>query len=438
MEKLAILGGEKTVLEHDPDLFAWPIVTREDEDAVLDVIRRGAMSGTEITMAFEEEFAKWQGASYALAYNSGTSAIHGALFGCEVGRGDEVICISPVYWASVLPVLSFGATPVFAEILPGTLCIDPADFERKITDKTKAAIIVHNFAHPAEMDEIMAAAKKRGVKVIEDVSHAQGGLYKNKKLGTIGDVAAMSLMSGKSLACGEAGMLSTDDIQIYERALAYGHYERYDAKKLQTEYLREFAGLPLGGHKQRMHQASSAMGRVQLRSYDGRAAEIRRAMNYFWDCLEGVAGMRAHRADESIGSTMGGWYAAHGLYVPEELDNLSIERFCEAVSAEGVPCSPGINAPLHLHPLLFKCDVYGDGKPTRAAFSGREPKDEEGSLPISEGINRRVYYVPWFKKYKPDQIEKHAEAFSKVCKNFGALLSGDEKRSESGGRYFSF
>jgi dTDP-4-amino-4,6-dideoxygalactose transaminase len=372
-----------------------------------------------------------------LAYNSGTSAIHGALFGCRIGRGDEVICISAVYWASVLPVLSFGAVPVFAEILPNTLCIDPADFERKITDKTKAVIAVHNFAHPAEMDRIMAVAKKYGVKVIEDVSHAQGGLYKNKKLGTFGDVAAMSLMSGKSLACGEAGMLTTDDTEIYERAIAYGHYERYDANKLQTGYLREFAGLPLGGHKQRMHQASSAMGRVQLKRYDERAAEIRRAMNYFWDCLEHTPGMRAHRTDESAGSTMGGWYAAHGLYVPEELGNLSLNRFCQAAAAEGVPCSPGINAPLHLHPLLFNCDIYGDNKPTRTAFSKRESKDPEGSLPVSEAIHSRTYYVPWFKKYKPDQIEQYAAAFRKVCENFGELLAGDEKKSGDG-RYFSF
>lgn len=437
MEKLAILGGPKSVAQDDQDLFAWPIVTKEDEEAVLDVIRRGAMSALEITLAFEEEFKKWQGAKYALGYNSGTSAVHGALFGCKTGRGDEVICISPVYWASVLPVFSFGATPVFADILPDTLCIDPADFERKITPKTKAVIAVHNYAHPAEMDEITAIAKKYNVKVIEDVSHAHGGLYKNKKLGTFGDVAAMSLMSGKSLACGEAGMLTTDDAEIYERALAYGHYERYDAKKLQTGYLREFAGLPLGGHKQRMHQASSAMGRVQLRSYDQRAAEIRRAMNYFWDCLEGVPGIRAHRTDESKGSTMGGWYAAHGLYVPEELGNLSVGRFCQAVSAEGALCSQGINAPLHLHPLLFGCDVYGDKKPTRTAFSEREPKEPEGSLPVSEAVNSRTYYVPWFKKYKPEQIEKYAEAFRKVCENFGELTKGDEKKP-GGGRYFSF
>jgi len=437
MDKLAIFGGAKTVTADDPELFSWPIVTKEDEEAVLDVIRRGAMSALDVTLAFEEDFKIWQGTKYALAYNSGTSAIHGALFGCKVGRGDEVVCISAVYWASALPLYSFGATPVFADILPNTLCLDPADFERKITHKTKAVIAVHNFAHPAEMDQIMQIAKKHGIKVIEDVSHAQGGMFKHKKLGTFGDVAAMSLMSGKSLACGEAGMLVTDDAEIYERAIAYGHYERYDAKKLQTEYLREFAGLPLGGHKQRMHQASSAMGRVQLRHYDARAAEIRRAMNHFWDCLEGVPGIRAHRTDESIGSTMGGWYAAHGLYVPEELGNLSVGRFCRAVSAEGVGCAPGINAPLHLHPLFVSCDVYGDGKPTRIAFSERDTREAEWSLPVSEGINSRTYYVPWFKKYKPEAIERYAAAFRKVCENFRELL-GDDETKNSEGRYFSF
>ena len=92
----------------------------------------------------------------------------------------------------------------------------------------RAIVVVHYLGHPADMDPIMDVARRHGLKVIEDVSHAQGGLYKGRKLGTFGDVAAMSLMSGKSLAIGEAGILVTDDLEIYERAIALGHYERFD------------------------------------------------------------------------------------------------------------------------------------------------------------------------------------------------------------------
>src|SRR5207237_4995076 len=113
------------------------------------------------------------------------------------------------------------------------------------------------------------------------VSHAHGGLYRGRKVGTIGDAGAMSCMSGKSLAIGEAGMLITNDRRIYERAIAWGHYER--GKMLTEPDLARFAGVPLGAVKHRMHQISAAVGRVQLRHYAPRMAEIQRAMNLFWD-----------------------------------------------------------------------------------------------------------------------------------------------------------
>ncbi len=421
---LAIFGGPQAVQTDPGDALNWPLITQEDEDAVLDVLRRGAMSGLDVTTAFEQEFAAWQGVTYALGFSSGTAAIHGALFGCDVGVGDEIICPSMTYWASCLPVFSLGGTVVFADIEPHSLCLDPADIERHVSPRTKAIVVVHYCGYPADMDPIMAIARRHNLKVIEDVSHAQGGLYKGKRLGTFGDVAAMSLMSGKSLPTGEAGILATNNREIYERALAFGHYERFD-DRIQTESLKPYQGLPLGGYKYRMHQLSSAVGRVQLKHYDARAAEIRRAMNYFWDLLEGVPGIKAHRVDESTGSTMAGWYAAAGLYEPEALGGLSVTRFAEAVRAEGAPCSPGINKPLHLHPLFNTCDVYGHGAPTRLAHSDRDLRQPLGSLPVSESIGFRSYRVPWFKHDRPAIIAEHAAAYRKVAENYRDLLPDD-------------
>ncbi len=381
--RLALFGGPAAVRDDPGDMFAWPIVTQEHEEAVLDVLHRGAMSGGEVTSAFEREYATWQEAQFALGCSSGTAAVHEAMFGCGVGVGDEVICPSITYWASALPAFSLGATIVFAEIDPETLCLDPADIEHRITARTKAIVVVHYLGHPADMDPIMEIARRHGVKVIEDVSHAHGALYKGRKVGTFGDVAAASLMSGKSLATGEAGIVTTNDQGIYERALAFGHYERF-GEDVATESLREFAHLPLGGYKHRMHQLSSAMGRVQLRLYDDQMAEIQEAMNYFWDLIEEATGIRPHRPRKGSGSTMGGWYAAHGLYRPEELGGLSVSRFTEAVRAEGVVCKPGVNAPLHLHPVFNTADVYGHGKPTRIAHADHDVRQAQGSLPVSE------------------------------------------------------
>lgn len=423
-DQLAIHGGPKA-LQSDPlDIFQWPVITPEDEEAVLEVLRRGGMSGTEVTKLFEQEFAGWIGLTHALGCSSGTASLHSAMFGCGIGVGDEIICQSTTFWASVLQCFSLGATTVFADIDPETLCINPDDIEHRITDHTKAIMVVHYTGYPADMDRIMPIARRYNLKVIEDVSHAQGALYKGRKVGTFGDVAAMSLMSGKSFAIGEAGILATNDREIYERAVAFGHYERYN-EDIETASLKPYWGLPLGGYKYRMNQLCSALGRVQLKYYDQRCEEIQRAMNRFWDLLDGIPGLKAHRPPKASGSTMGGWYAAKGLYRPEELGGLSVTRFTEAVRAEGVPCSPGINKPLHLHPLLNTCDVYGHGKPTRVAHSERDIRQPRGSLPVAEAIDAHTYAIPWFKHDRPDIIEGHAAAYRKVAEHADELLADD-------------
>jgi dTDP-4-amino-4,6-dideoxygalactose transaminase len=180
---LALYGGPRAVTadagERDR-LFRWPLITQEDEDAALAVLRAGAMSQTNITKEFEKEFAAWQGTRYALGFNNGTAALQAAMFAVGLGRGDEMICPGVTYWASASQAFTLGATVVFADIHPQTLCLDPAGLEKRISPNTKAIMVVHYLAHPADMDGILAVARKHGLKVIEDVSHAQGGLYKGK------------------------------------------------------------------------------------------------------------------------------------------------------------------------------------------------------------------------------------------------------------------
>src|SRR5207245_11209170 len=127
--KLALLGGPKAVRSDPGDMFRWPIVTPEMEAAVLEVLRAGAMSDTDVTREFEKEYAAWHGVTYALAHNTGTAALHAAMFGLGIGTGDETICPSMTFWASCLPVYSLGGTVVFADIDPQTLCIDPHDVD---------------------------------------------------------------------------------------------------------------------------------------------------------------------------------------------------------------------------------------------------------------------------------------------------------------------
>ncbi len=434
MSELAIFGGPSAVTLDAGDTFHWPIVTAEDEAAVLDVLRRGAMSGSEITKQFEQEFAAWMGMDFALGYCNGTAALLGAMWACGVGAGDEIICPSMTYWASAAPALQLGAAVNFADIEPDTLCIDPDDIAHRIGPKTKAIVVVHYAGHPCDMDRILPIAKAHGVKVIEDVSHAQGTLYKGRKVGTFGDIAPMSLMAGKSFAIGEAGIMVTNDRLLYERGIAFGFYERTGVRtawnaadaQVTNEDLLVYAGAPLGGAKHRMNQTCAAMGRVQLKYYPERIAEIQRAMHYFWDLLEGVPGLQAHRPAKDSGSTMGGWYAARGIYKAKELGGLSSAKFCEAVSAEGFPTFPGSNRPLHLHPLFQTADIFHQGQPTMLAFGQRDVRQGAGSLPAAEASQTNTFTIPWFKKYRPQLIAQYAAAFRKVAEHADELLAPEK------------
>ena len=426
-EKLAILGGPKAVTMDPGDLFDWPIITKTDEEAVLAMLRRaGDISHNDETKKLEKEFSAYLGVEFSLGCCNGTAALLDAMFAVGIGQGDEIICPSMTYWASSLPVFQLRGTVIFADILPDTLCIDPSDIEHRITPRTKAIVVVHYGGYPCEMDEIMAIAEEHGIKVIEDVSHAHGALYKGRMTGSIGHVAAMSCMSGKSLAAGEAGFLCTNDRYLYERAIAYGHYARHD--ELTFPDLVENKGYPLGGVKHRLNQLSSALARTQLVEYPRRIGEIQKAMNYFWDLLEGVPGIKAHRPPKESGSTMGGWYPARGLYRAEELGGLPIARYCEAVTAEGFASYPGVNTPMHLHPVLNTADIYRQGQPTRIANSARDLRQSRGSLPVSEATTETTLAIPWFKHFRKEPIEQYAAAFRKVAKN-AEQLQGDSPSS---------
>ena len=438
MNTLALLNGNKTIKNNNSEMFNWPIVTKEHENAVLEVLRNRSMSGIDVTVKFENEYAKDIGMKYALASNTGTAAIHCAMYGLEIGVGDEVICPTLTYWASITQVYSIGATPVFADVDPDSLCIDPADIEKKITERTKAIVVVHYAGMPADMDPIMEVAKKHGIKILEDCSHAHTCLYKGKEVGTFGDVSAFSLMTGKSFAIGEGGIMFTNNQRVYERALLFGHYARHG--NILLEDLQKYTGIPSGGYKYRMHQLTSAFGLVQLKLYREQFSEIDKAMNYFCDLLEDTKGIYPIRPEKGSNTTKGGWYLPLAHYKPEELEGLSVQRFVEAVSAEGIECIAGCNKPLHTHPLFTEMDVYNQGQPTRTANlpEGTRIVQKEGDLPISEAVNNRICTIPWFKFYKPELIEEYANVYKKVVQNYRSLLEGDTHSREKGGYSHTF
>ncbi|MBR6525343.1 MAG: aminotransferase class I/II-fold pyridoxal phosphate-dependent enzyme [Clostridia bacterium] len=436
MEKLALLGGPVSKFPDKPmgDLFRWPIISKEDEEGVLDVVRNNRFSRFDITEKFQDQYAAWQGNKYAIAYCNGTMALTAAMFAIGLGVGDEIICPTKTYWGSVSQAINFGASAVFCNINE-MLSMDPDDLERCITPRTKAIMVVHYYSYPADMDRIMEIANKHNLYVLEDCSHAHGATYKGRKVGTFGHVAAMSMMSFKSFAAGELGMLTTDDRTIYERAMAFGHYERNNSAYItETEDLKQYSHIALGGVKGRANQVSSVLALGQLKYYDERTKEIRKAMNYFWDLIEDLPGIRPIRVDESTGSHMGGWYEPHGAYHPEELGGLSVNRFAEAIRAQGFAnCWDGGNFCLHTHPFFKNFDFYNLGKPSRIAFNDRDVREDDIYLKPSE--SRWCFSVPWLKKFDKEWIEAYANVYRTVIENHEQLLDADRKQQQ-GGRWY--
>ena len=160
MDKLALLGGSPVFSESAPkELFHWPIITDEDKAAVMEIVEENAFSWTNITTQFQDEFAAWQGRKHALAFTNGTMSLTAAMFAIGLGAGDEIICTTKTYWASIVSAQWFGASVVFCGI-DDMLSMDVEDLERCITPRTKAIMVVHYFGYPCNMDRIMELAEK--------------------------------------------------------------------------------------------------------------------------------------------------------------------------------------------------------------------------------------------------------------------------------------
>ena len=221
------------------------------------------------TDRFEDEWAEKTGAKYAIAMNSGASALAAALVGMGVGPGDEVIVPGHTFIATAAAALVVGAVPIIAEV-DASLTIDPADVERKITSRTKVIAPVHIIGFPADMDMIKGVANRHGLMVLEDSAQAVGGSYKGRRLGSIGDAGIFSFNYYKIISCGEGGALVTDDPMIYQQAAIY--------HDMAAGLRHNVGGTPpvfAGGTKFRFNEILSAVLRVQLRRLDGILESLR-------------------------------------------------------------------------------------------------------------------------------------------------------------------
>ena len=433
-KKLAILGGtpvvDKATAEADfARCFTWPIVNDAMRKASDDVLVKCKMSGRDIAIEFEKKFAAWNGTKYAVSCLNGTTALNTAFYAIGIGPGDEVICPSITMWASCMGVVNLGGTVVFCDVREKDLTVDPASFEAHITPRTKAIVVVHYMGSPCDMDPIMAIAKKHGLKVIEDVSHAQGGLYKGRKLGSIGDIGAMSLMSGKSFAIGEAGMMVMNDPVYYEKSIRWGMYGRMNGLTPAAIFDRTF-DVPFGGIKNRLNQCTAAVGLEQLKKYDAERADIEKAELYYHEQIKDIPWMSI-LYPEWTNSNKAGWYATRCHYHPERAMGLDNRVIAEALSAE---CpgfgGAGCNWPLHWSSIFNDEDILGNGQPPSKRYlpAGVTSRSLTGTLPVSDRINGLVLGDPWFKRFDKPIIDRFVEAAHKVNDNLEQLRGLEPKR----------
>jgi dTDP-4-amino-4,6-dideoxygalactose transaminase len=337
-QKLAIDGGPKAVTNK---LAGWPQFAEEGIAAVEQVLRSGKVNywtGPK-GMEFEKKFAEWQGSKYAVSVATGTAALHVCLSALGVGPGDEVIVPSYTFIATSFAVVQAGAVPRFADVNLDDHCISVESAEKLVTKRTKAIIPVHLYGNVCDMDKIMAFAKRHNLLVIEDNAEAFGGVYKGKKTGTIGQMAACSFCQNKTFTTGgEGGMVTTDDEDLAWEARSFRDHG-YDVKErlnlLVLEQKLPYIHNRLGWNY-RMTEVQSAIGLAELARMDAwNMPRRRRNGRILLDALGGLPQVKHLPIDTP--ERQNGWYVC-AFSLDIEKMRCDIAQFVAAACAEGAPC----------------------------------------------------------------------------------------------------
>jgi len=343
INKLAVNGGPKTVTRD----FPWPIFDETDVNAIIDVVRsgqRGNPDCADSVKSFEDEFAEFCGAKYALACVNGSVALRLALIACGVKPGDEVIITPYTFIATASIVLEANCVPVFADIDPRTYNIDPEQIEKAITKRTKAIIPVHFAGQACDMEKIMQIAKKHNLRVIEDACHGHGAEYKGRKLGSIGDAGCFSFQSSKNLTSGEGGMIITNDEALYDMMNSLRNVGRVKGGQwYEHHYL---------GCNYRITQLQTSLLRTQLKRLDEQTRIRHQNGTYLNSLLEKIEGIEP--LERGLGETLHSYHIYIFRYDKTKFNGLSKSEFARFLAAEGVPCFMGYPNPLYKQPLFQK------------------------------------------------------------------------------------
>jgi len=407
MDRLAIHGGDP-VRRGEIDLK--PALAPREMELVSKVIESRRVSSIDgpMTPDFEEKFSSYIGTEHGVTTNSGTSALHVAMAAAGLGPGDEVILPAYTYIASATSILHCNAVPVFADILPGTLCIDPADLERRITDRTRAVMPVHLFGHPAEMDEVLEIANEHDLVVVEDCAQAHAAEYRGRRVGSIGDLGCFSFQRSKNMTGGEGGIVLTDD------------GEMADACRRMRQQGRVYgSGRPVYdrfsiGYNFRMTEMQAAMLLAQLESIEEfTATRIRNGerLDEELSRFEWITTPTTRPHARNV-------YHVYAIRVDVERLGMGRDGLVEALVAEGIPARPGYDWPLHRHPVFAELIGFGGKRcPYECRYYRGKVQYGDGSHPVTDRVVSDTVWIAsgWMVHNLNDRdIDDIARAFEKI------------------------
>jgi dTDP-4-amino-4,6-dideoxygalactose transaminase len=384
----------------------WKSIRLRDAIPIVKHIRWGlTTSPGSAFVEFEQEFAHQSGCKFGLSMNSGTAALHSGLFAVGVGPGDEVIVPSYTYHATVSAVLCCGATPVFGDIDPRSLTLDPRDIVRRITPRTKAVIAVHVWGNPAEMDSLSKLARDHQIALIEDCSHAHGASFQGRPVGSWGEIGCFSLQGAKAVSAGEGGIAVCSDARYFDRMLALGQPVRVNGHLKSEKY---DLGLMNVGPKYRPHLFGVLLAQSSLR----RLPELNRRRRRNWEILrQGLADCDAIEPIQTLPQAEMGGFLEFKLILNTDRLTVSRDVFLQAAQAEGIPASADRYGFLH-DAAIFR---HGGFITLDCLLKSVPPKLPVPELPHTESLRERIITIPAFVDISEKFVKQCADGLKKVA-----------------------
>jgi perosamine synthetase len=398
--RLAIEGGASVRPTMLP--YSRHSVDRADEDAVVNALRSGWLTTGPGVERFEDAFARRTGARHAVAVTNGTAALHAAMYGAGVGPGDEVLVPTLTFAASANVAVYVGARPVFVDVDPGTLLIDPAAAASRVTGKTKAIVGVDFAGQPADWDALRALAADRQLTLIGDAAHALGAADRQRPVGSLADLTTFSLHPVKHITSGEGGVVTTDDDDAAVRMRRFRNHgitRDFRAREADATWEYEIGDL---GYNYRLSDVNCALALSQLGRLDGWLAR-RRAIAAVYDAafatLSGVQPLAQRDAVE---------HAYHLYVVRLDARKIGADRRAvfRALRAENI----GVNVhymPVHLHP-----------------YYRREYGTAPGDCPVAEAAYEEILTLPLFPAMTDKDVADVVEGVTKVVGTYQARSTG--------------